>query len=114
MRLACHPYDPPIKRYEAVVDSPYNGFQLCLGTVAEGLKNPAREVPPIVEYLGRKQKIHQIHMRNIRGRLHGLRRCEGPAPPQQAVNKQGNAGQRDGGRAPEPRDRPKHECGGWM
>ncbi|MBL8173368.1 MAG: mannonate dehydratase, partial [Bryobacterales bacterium] len=92
VRLACHPYDPPglpfgyqgagnwdspsifdaIKRYEAVVDSPYNGFQLCLGTVAEGLKNPAREVPPIVEYLGRKGKIYQIHMRNIRGRLHGF------------------------------------------
>lgn len=92
VRLACHPYDPPalpfgyqgadnwdspsifeaIRRYEAVVDSPYNGFQLCLGTVAEGLKNPAREVPPIVEYLGRKQKIYQIHMRNIRGRLHSF------------------------------------------
>jgi mannonate dehydratase len=55
VRLACHPYDPPglpfdyqgsdnwdspsifaaIKRYEAVVDSPYNDFQLCLGTTAE-------------------------------------------------------------------------------
>ncbi len=92
VRLACHPYDPPglpfgyqgadnwdspgifdaIKRYEAVVDSPYNGFQLCLGTVAEGLQNPAKEVLPIVEYLGRKGKIYQVHMRNIRGRLHGF------------------------------------------
>lgn len=90
VRLACHPYDPPglpfgyqgadnwdsphifeaIKRYEAVVESPYNGFQLCLGTVAEGLKNPAKDVPPIVEYLGRRGKIYQIHMRNIRGRLY--------------------------------------------
>ncbi|MGH9719426.1 MAG: mannonate dehydratase, partial [Bryobacteraceae bacterium] len=90
VRLACHPYDPPglpfgyqgadnwdspsifeaIKRYEAIVDSPYNGFQLCLGTTAEGLKNPATEVPPIVEYLGKRGKIYQIHMRNIRGRLH--------------------------------------------
>lgn len=90
VRMACHPYDPPglpfgyqgadnwdspsifeaIKRYEAVVDSPHNGFQLCLGTVAEGLRNPRAEVLPIVEYLGRKGKIYQIHMRNIRGRLH--------------------------------------------
>jgi mannonate dehydratase len=90
VRLACHPYDPPglpfgyqgadnwdspsifdaIKRYEAVVDSPHNGFQLCLGTVAEGLRNPRRDVLPIVEYLGRKGKIYQIHMRNIRGGLH--------------------------------------------
>jgi mannonate dehydratase len=87
--MACHPYDPPglpfgyqgadnwdspsifdaIKRYEAVVDSPYNGFQLCLGTVGEGLKNTA-DILPIVDYLGRRGKIHQIHMRNIKGGLH--------------------------------------------
>jgi len=93
VRLACHPYDPPglpfgyqgaenwdspsifeaIKRYEALVDSPYNGFQLCLGTVGEGLKNPRTEVLPIVRYLGERGKIYQIHMRNIRG---GLNRFE--------------------------------------
>ena len=69
VRLACHPYDPPglpfgyqgadnwdspsvfeaIKRYEAIVDSPYNGFQLCLGTVGGGLKNPRTEILPIVD-----------------------------------------------------------------
>jgi mannonate dehydratase len=87
--MACHPYDPPglpfgyqgaenwdapdvfaaLKRYEAVVDSPYNGFQLCLGTTAEGLKNPKADVLPIVRYLGERGKIYQIHMRNIRGGL---------------------------------------------
>jgi mannonate dehydratase len=87
--MACHPYDPPglpfgyqgaenwdspsvfegIKRYESIVDSPYNGFQLCLGTTGEGLKNPKTEILPIVEYLAAKGKIHQIHMRNIRGGL---------------------------------------------
>jgi mannonate dehydratase len=90
VRMACHPYDPPglplgyqgagnwdspsvfaaIQRYEAIVDSPYNGFQLCLGTTAEGLKNPRTEILPIVKYLGERGKIHQIHMRNIRGGLH--------------------------------------------
>jgi mannonate dehydratase len=90
VRMACHPYDPPglpfgyqgadnwdspgifdaIKRYEAIVESPYNGFQLCLGTTAEGLKKPATEVLPIVRYLGERGKIHQIHMRNIKGSLH--------------------------------------------
>jgi mannonate dehydratase len=90
VRLACHPYDPPglpfgyqgadnwdspsvfaaIKRYESIVDSPYNGFQLCLGTTAEGLQAPSTEILPIVEYLGRRGKIYQIHMRNIRGGLH--------------------------------------------
>jgi len=87
VKMACHPYDPPglpfgyqgaenwdspsifaaFKRYESIVDSPYNGFQLCLGTTAEGLKNPKTDVLPIARYLGEKGKIHQIHMRNIRG-----------------------------------------------
>ena len=58
-----------IKRYESIVDSPYNGFQLCLGTVGEGLRRPAAQILPIVEYLGGKGKIHQIHMRNIRDGL---------------------------------------------
>ena len=90
VKMAAHPYDPPglpfgyqgaenwdspsvfdgFKRYEAIIDSPYNGFQLCLGTTAEGLKQPATEVLPIVQYLGERGKIHQIHMRNIRGGLH--------------------------------------------
>lgn len=92
VRMACHPYDPPglplgyqgadnwdspsvfeaIKRYESIVDSPYNGFQLCLGTTAEGLKKPNTEVLPIVRYLGERGKIYQIHMRNIRGGLHNF------------------------------------------
>ena len=92
VRMACHPYDPPglpfgyqgvdnwdsptvfeaIKRYESIVDSPYNGFQLCLGTTAEGLKKPGTEILPIVQYLGERSKIHQIHMRNIRGGLHSF------------------------------------------
>jgi mannonate dehydratase len=89
VRMACHPYDPPglpfgyqgadnwdspsvfaaIKRYESILDSPYNGFQLCLGTTAEGLKDPKTEILPIVRYLGQRGKLHQVHMRNIRGGL---------------------------------------------
>lgn len=85
--MACHPSDPPVlpagyqgidqwaspdifealRRYEAVVDSPYNGFQLDLGTTAAGLKNASAEIFPIVEYLARRGKIHQIHMRGIQG-----------------------------------------------
>jgi mannonate dehydratase len=92
VKLACHPYDPPglpfgyqgaenwdspsifeaIKRYESIIDSPYNGFQLCLGTVSEGLKNPRTEILPIVRYLGERGKIYQIHMRNIRGGLYNF------------------------------------------
>jgi mannonate dehydratase len=92
VRMACHPYDPPglpfgyqgadnwdspsifaaLKRYESIVDTPYNGFQLCLGTTAEGLKNPQSEILPIVQYLGERKKIHQVHMRNIHGGLHNF------------------------------------------
>lgn len=91
VRMAVHPYDPPglprgyqgvdnwdsapssvfesLKKYDSIVDSPYNGFQLCLGTVMEGLKNPKTELAPIVKYFAEKGKIYQIHMRNIRGGL---------------------------------------------
>jgi mannonate dehydratase len=92
VKMAAHPYDPPglpfgyqgaenwdspsifegYKRYESIVDSPYNGFQLCLGTTAEGLKNPATEVLPIVQYLAQRGKVHQVHMRNIRGGLNSF------------------------------------------
>jgi mannonate dehydratase len=92
VKMAVHPYDCPglprgyqgvdnwdagpgsvfdaLKKYEAVIDSPYNGFQLCLGTVAEGCPNPREDILPIVRYFAAKGKIHQIHMRNIRGKLH--------------------------------------------
>ncbi|MGB3528323.1 MAG: mannonate dehydratase, partial [Saprospiraceae bacterium] len=59
-----------LKKYEAIVDSPYNGFQLCLGTIMEGLRDPKTELPPIVKYFAEKGKIYQIHMRNVRGGLH--------------------------------------------
>lgn len=90
IRMAAHPYDPPglpfgyqgadnwdspsifdaYKRYESIADSPYNGFQLCLGTTAEGLKDARNEIVPIVRYLAERGKVHQVHMRNIRGGLH--------------------------------------------
>jgi mannonate dehydratase len=94
VRMAVHPYDPPglprgyqgvenwdgapatvlesLQRYEAIVDSPYNGIQLCLGTCMEGLRNPKTELLPIVRHFAAKGKIHQIHMRNIRGGLHNF------------------------------------------
>ena len=92
VRMAVHPYDPPglprgyqgvdnwdsapssvfesLKKYESIVDSPYNGFQLCLGTIMEGLHDPKTELLPIVQYFADKGKIYQIHMRNIKGGLH--------------------------------------------
>ena len=89
VRMAVHPYDPPglprgyqgvdnwnaapasvfesLKKYESIVDSPYNGFQLCLGTIMEGMENPKTEILPVVRYFAEKGKIYQIHMRNVKG-----------------------------------------------
>jgi mannonate dehydratase len=92
VKMGCHPYDPPglpfgyqgadnwdapsvfegLKRYASVVDSPYNAFQLCLGTTSEGLKNPKTELLPIVQYFGERGKLVSIHMRNIRGGLYNF------------------------------------------
>ena len=44
--------------------------EICCGTAAEGLEDPARELPPIVEYFSENKKIFNVHFRNIRGGLH--------------------------------------------
>ena len=86
VKLANHIADPPvpagyrnitrwnspdvfegIKRFANLYDSPYHGFNLCLGSTAEGLKDPATEILPIIKWVGDQQKIFNIHLRNIKG-----------------------------------------------
>jgi len=86
VRLANHIGDPPthqgfrgitawsspdvfegIKRFANLYDSPWHGFNLCLGTVAEGLKDPKNEILPIIRWVGERKKIFNIHLRNIKG-----------------------------------------------
>ena len=86
VRLANHIADPPthlgfrgitrwnspdifegIKRFANLYDSKYHGFNLCLGSVAEGLKDPKTEILHIVKWVGERNKIFNIHMRNIKG-----------------------------------------------
>jgi len=86
VRLANHIADPPthvgyrgitrwnspdifagIKRFANLYDSKYHGFNLCLGSVAEGLKDPKTEILPIIKWIGEKNKIFNIHLRNIKG-----------------------------------------------
>jgi mannonate dehydratase len=91
VQLACHLNDPPapvlngvekwnwpvfegMKRFSELVDSPYHGFNFCCGVAAEGLENPAEELPPIVKYFAEQKKIFNVHFRNIRGGLHDF--CE--------------------------------------
>lgn len=91
VQMACHLNDPPapvlngvekwnwpvfegLKRFSELVDSPYHGFNFCCGVAAEGLENPATELPPIVRYFAEQKKIFNVHFRNIRGGLHDF--CE--------------------------------------
>jgi mannonate dehydratase len=86
IRLACHPHDPGVpaaglhgvarvlgtvdglKRFVGIAPSPYHGLNLCLGTVAEMLQDPKREIHEVIRWFGTRGKIFNIHFRNIRGR----------------------------------------------
>jgi len=56
-----------IKRFAQLYDSPYHGFNLCLGSTAEGLKDPKNEILPIIKWVGERKQIFNIHLRNIKG-----------------------------------------------
>jgi mannonate dehydratase len=86
VKLANHIADPPapvgyrgitrwnsphvfegIKRFAQLYDSPSHGFNLCLGSTAEGLKDPKTEILPIIKWVGDRKQIFNIHLRNIKG-----------------------------------------------
>lgn len=56
-----------IKRFAQLYDSEYHGFNLCLGSTAEGLKDPKTEILPIIKWVGERNQIFNIHLRNIVG-----------------------------------------------
>ena len=56
-----------IKRFAQLYDSPYHGFNLCLGSAAEGLEDPKTEIIPIIKWVGERNQIFNIHLRNIIG-----------------------------------------------
>jgi mannonate dehydratase len=85
VRAACHPHDPGVppagfqgvsrvlgtvdglRKFVSLRESPWHGLNFCLGTVAEMLADPHRELGPIVREFGERRKIFNIHFRNIRG-----------------------------------------------
>ena len=56
-----------IKRFAQLYDSPSHGFNLCLGSTAEGLEDPKTQILPIIKWVGERNQIFNIHLRNIKG-----------------------------------------------
>ena len=92
VKMQCHLPDPPtpsgyrgitrvlgepnaagLKRFIGICKSPYHGFNFCMGSCAEGLQNPGKEIFDIVRYFGKRKKIFNIHFRNIRGKRNNFR-----------------------------------------
>jgi mannonate dehydratase len=91
VRAACHPHDPGVRpegfqgvcrvlgtvdglrKFVSIQECPWHGLNFCLGTIAEMLPDPARELGPLVREFGEKEKIFNVHFRNIRGRRDSFR-----------------------------------------
>lgn len=79
IKLALHPDDPPIpkirgiarimrtadafKKMIEIYPSPNNGLTLCQGTFA----TMGEDIPTVIKYFGKRQKIFFVHFRDIRG-----------------------------------------------
>tara|TARA_Y100000590_G_C15275104_1_gene846610 strand:- start:70 stop:684 length:615 start_codon:yes stop_codon:yes gene_type:complete len=84
VRLACHPHDPytpdgymgvtrvlgtvdGLKKFVQMHESPYHGLNFCQGTVTEMLDDPGEEIADVIRWFGTRDKIFNVHFRNIRG-----------------------------------------------
>jgi mannonate dehydratase len=85
IRMALHPDDPSIpspgyqgvervlgtvdgiKRFITIQENPYHGLNFCQGTVSEMLDNPGTQIFDLIRYFGARDKIFNVHFRNIRG-----------------------------------------------
>ena len=56
-----------LKKFISIKESPYHGLNFCQGTVSEMLADPGKEIFDVIRYFGTRQKIFNVHFRNIRG-----------------------------------------------
>src|SRR5207249_10959219 len=57
-----------LKKFIGIHASPYHGLNFCQGSVSEMLADPGKEIYDVIRYFGSRQKIFNVHFRNIRGR----------------------------------------------
>lgn len=84
VRLACHPHDPytppgyrgvtrvlgtidGLKKFVLMRESAYHGLNFCQGSIGEMLDNPREEIDDIIRWFGERNKIFNVHFRNIKG-----------------------------------------------
>jgi len=89
VRLACHPHDPAtppgykgvtrvlgtvegMKRFVQMHESPVHGLNFCVGTVGEMMDDPS-QVGEVIRWFGEREKIFNIHFRNILGKRYSFR-----------------------------------------
>jgi mannonate dehydratase len=56
-----------LKKFMDLHTSPYHGLNFCQGTVSEMLEKPGEEIYDVIRYFGSRNKIFNVHFRNIQG-----------------------------------------------
>ncbi len=87
VQLACHPQDPGIgdreyrgvsrvmgtvdglKKFIDMHEDPYHGLNFCQGTISEMFERPDEKIYDVIRYFGKRNKIFNVHFRNIKGGL---------------------------------------------
>jgi len=88
VKIALHPQDPGfppgtpyrgveavlssvdgLKRFVATQPSPWHGLNFCQGTISEMLPKPREEIHDVIRWFGSREKIFNVHFRNIHGGL---------------------------------------------
>lgn len=86
VKIACHPHDPGmppegyrgihtvlgtvegLEKFLSIQESPYHGLNFCQGTVSEALTDPGKQIFDVIRRFGKRNKIFNVHFRNVRGR----------------------------------------------